>query len=261
MNPARPSPHPDRSLWVVIPFFNEEAGIRPTLEALAAQTDPGFEVVLVDNASTDATVGVIEAFQREHPTLALQVVAEPIKGTGAAADTGFRTAIAAGATHIARTDADCLPRPDWIEQIHAAFDRGTECVAGRLVSRVDEEPLPPLTRWWIDLVTGAIERIAPLLAHNRGPEYLAPFVIGPGGNVAMTAELYERAGGFPRIPIEHDNDDRLLINEIRKLTPNIRKERDVVTAQSLRRVRAFGIKNTILWYWDRKYLPDDVDIR
>ena len=38
---------------------------------------------------------------------------EPRKGTGAAADTGVRHAIAHGATHVLRTDADTLPVPGW----------------------------------------------------------------------------------------------------------------------------------------------------
>ena len=47
-------------LAVVVPMLDEERGILPTLEALAAQRDADFDVVFVDNGSVDATVAVVE---------------------------------------------------------------------------------------------------------------------------------------------------------------------------------------------------------
>ena len=84
------------SLFVVVPCYNEAAGIAATLEALARQSDPVFILLLVDNASTDGTVAAIEAFRAARPKMDIRIAAEPEKGTGAAADTGFRAAIAAG---------------------------------------------------------------------------------------------------------------------------------------------------------------------
>ena len=43
---------------VVVPFFNEAHGMRATLDALAAQSDLAFTLVLVDNGSTDDSVRV-----------------------------------------------------------------------------------------------------------------------------------------------------------------------------------------------------------
>ena len=42
-------------LWVVVPAFDEQAGIARTIAALAAQRDRDFHLVVVDNASTDDT--------------------------------------------------------------------------------------------------------------------------------------------------------------------------------------------------------------
>src|ERR1700681_1291907 len=118
------------SLFVVVPCYNEAAGIAATLEALARQSDPVFILLLVDNASTDGTVAAIEAFRAARPEMDIRIAAEPEKGTGAAADTGFRAAIAAGASHIARTDADSLPRADWIAAIKRGFAAGALFLAG-----------------------------------------------------------------------------------------------------------------------------------
>ena len=87
-------------LAVVVPMLNEERGILPTLEALAAQRDADFDVVFVDNGSADATVAVVERFASQRGLLRWRVIHETQKGTGAAAGTGVRAAIAAGADAI-----------------------------------------------------------------------------------------------------------------------------------------------------------------
>ncbi|MEQ1736699.1 MAG: glycosyltransferase family A protein, partial [Rhodoglobus sp.] len=108
-------------LAVVVPMLNEAAGIRPTLEALAAQRDADFDVVFVDNGSTDATVAIVVDFATERGLGRWRVIRESQKGTGAAADTGMRAAIDAGAQLLARTDADCLPRADWTAAVRRAL--------------------------------------------------------------------------------------------------------------------------------------------
>jgi len=248
-------------LWVVVPCFNEASGIGPTLEALASQRDRDFHLVFVDNASTDGTAEVIEAFGKRHPRLDIHVVHEPEKGTGAAADTGFRYAIAQGATHIARTDADCLPRRDWTANIKRAFGRGVEFIAGHIGHRTDDFDVKLSEMLGLVFLTEVMAAVSPWLPHNRGPEFLGPYVMAGGGNLATTASLYDRSGGFPRVSIEEDNDDRALQNRIRKLTSRIAKDRSVVVRQSTRRVQHYGFKNTLLWYWNRKYQPETVDIR
>jgi hypothetical protein len=62
----------------------------------------------------------METFIRRHGLTRWRIVHEPLKGTGAAADTGMREAIAGGAQLLARTDADCLPRHDWTAAVRRA---------------------------------------------------------------------------------------------------------------------------------------------
>jgi hypothetical protein len=189
------------------------------------------------------------------------VVCESQKGTGAAADTGMREAIAAGATLLARTDADCLPRADWTAAIRRALTvHGLRLVGGELVPRHDEG----LSLGRRIALRGAVElaeafgRIRP---GNRAPEYLGPYMMAAGCNVGITAELYEAAGGFPRTAIEDLHEDRALVNAVRRITDRYARRRDVVVYGSSRRVQAWGLKNTLLWYKDHAYRPDHVDIR
>jgi glycosyltransferase involved in cell wall biosynthesis len=246
--------------YVVIPIFNEEKAIRATLDSLLAQSDTDFTLVLVDNASTDQTVAVIEQWRREHPALAVDLIREPQKGTGTAADTGFRYAIAQGATHIARTDADCLPIRDWVAEFKRAFaEEGLEFVVGVLKARTDEIPLDWSDRFVIPLLMTVAETYGKLTRRDKRFKY--PYILVAGSNLAITADLYLRCGGFPHTRIEEEHEDRILSERVRALTRRVSKKRHLVVYSSVRRAKRYGYRNTLLWYWDHKYQPEEVDIR
>ncbi|MEU8379091.1 glycosyltransferase [Streptosporangium sp. NPDC048865] len=242
------------NLWVIVPAYNEAPGIEATLRALAAQEDRDFTLLVVDNASTDDTAQVV----RRH---GVQVVTETRKGTGAASDTGMRHAIAHGATHLARTDADCLPRPDWVRNIRRAFGDGLEMVGGQLRPRTDEFRLKFWERHLIPFVVEVAATFGRFRPGNRDPRYRGPYVMMPGATLAITADLYERAGGFPRTAIEEVHEDRALVNRVRALTPAYASRRDVVVFGSVRRLRAYGLAGTLAWYADHHYRPEVIDVR
>lgn len=252
---------PCPNLWVVVPLRNEAAGITATLAALAAQRDHNFTLVLVDNGSTDGSADVIRQALSTGTILHWHVIREPQKGTGAAADTGFRFAIESGATHVGRTDADCLPDPNWITAIRAGFASGAELIAGEIGPRRDEGPLrfgeAPLLRF----VVGVAALFGRLRPGNRDKRYLTGYMMAPGNNLAITADLYLRCGGFPRTAIEETHEDRALVNAARLITPNIAHRNDMIVLNSLRRLRRWGLRRTLLWYWDHRWLPEEVDIR
>jgi glycosyltransferase involved in cell wall biosynthesis len=245
-------------LWVVVPAYNEERGIGATLRALAAQQDRDFRLVVVDNASTDRTAEVVRAAGAGVVT---EVVTEPRKGTGAAADTGMRHAIARGATHLARTDADCLPDPDWTAAVRRGFAAGLELIGGRLRPRTDEFAL----RWWERTLLPSVVEAAAVFGRfrpgNRDPAYRGPYVMCPGCNLAITAGLYEASGGFPRTAIEEVHEDRALVNRVRRVTAAYGRRNDVVVRGSVRRLRAYGLRDTLAWYADHRVRPDVVDVR
>ncbi|MFF9347088.1 glycosyltransferase [Streptomyces sp. NPDC014734] len=250
-----PGPPPRQPLWAVIPAYDEERSIGATLTALAAQSDTGFTLVVVDNASTDGTAAVVRRFAATAP-FPVHVVDEAEPGPGAAADTGFRFAVAHGAALLVRTDADCLPAPDWIATARAEFARGAEMVCGRSVPRRDESPsfaerhlLPALVR-----LTSLYGRYR---GAHRHPRYRAPYVLCHGHNLAITADLYVRCGGAPRLPLRDSSDDVELLNRAREHSHRIVRSERLVVRASLRRLRAWGARRTLLWYWDRRYLPAD----
>ncbi|HNP64399.1 MAG TPA: glycosyltransferase [Woeseiaceae bacterium] len=247
-------------LYVVVPFFNEEQALPQTLRALVEQENQNFALVLVDNGSTDASAAIAIEFSHRIRHFAVQVIQEPVKGTGAAADTGFRHAIAAGARWIARTDADCLPRANWTRVLRQALEvNGLDFVAGRIKPRQDELPLSRARRALIGLVVWIAENYGKI--HRRGPQFRYPYFMAAGNNLAISAELYLQSGGFPRSSLEDVNEDRVLSETVRTLTANAAFRDDLVVHNSVRRLQAYGVVNTLRWYRNRGYRPDVVDIR
>lgn len=243
------------SLWTVVPAFNEDASIGGTLAALAAQSDTAFTLVVVDNASTDATADTVRGFAATAP-FPVHLVHEPEPGAGSAADTGFRYAIGHGAALLTRTDADCLPARDWIAAAKAEFARGTEMACGRSVPRPDESP-SFAERFLLPAVVRTTALYGRFRAAHRDPRYLAPYVLCHGHNIALTAELYLRCGGAPRIPLAGPPEDVVLLNRAREHSERIVRAERMVVHASLRRLRAWGARRTLLWCWDRRYLPTD----
>lgn len=226
-------------LWVVVPAYNEAGRIGDTLRALAAQTDTDFTLLVVDNGSTDGTASVARSF-------GAQVLVEPEKGVGCAVDTGFRHAIARGARHLARTDADCVPAPGWVAAARRALAEGGGLACGKIVARRDEHG--PFGRGLFRVLVGLAAAFGRLRPAHRGDEFLAPYRMHAGNNMAITAELYEACGGMPRRP---SPTDRTFLNRVRRTTTAIVHSRQMVVANSTRRLQAYGIVGTARWYLDR----------
>lgn len=97
----------------------------------------------------------------------------------------------------------------------------------------------------------------------RDPEFNYPLFMVPGLNMAIESNLYLDAGGFPRSRINEVDEDLELNQNVCKIInrQQAHNAKDVIAFGSIRRVYRYGYFNTLLWYWNRKYQTDDVDIR
>lgn len=111
-----------RRCSVIIPVYNGQTVITRCLDALAGQTVPTdqFEVIVVDDGSTDQTVARVERWAVEHRSMLVQIAQQDHAGPAAARNRG---ATLAQAPLLLFTDADCRPLPNWIEAMLAGFAR------------------------------------------------------------------------------------------------------------------------------------------
>jgi glycosyltransferase involved in cell wall biosynthesis len=106
----------DPALSVVVPTRDRPDALERCLGALARQTAPSLEVVVVDDASRDPGA-VRAAVARGCP--AARTVRGPGRGPAAARNGGVR---AARGAIVCFTDDDCRPEPDWAARLAAACD-------------------------------------------------------------------------------------------------------------------------------------------
>jgi GT2 family glycosyltransferase len=157
---------------------NGAATIAEQLAALAEQdyADP-WEVVVVDNGSTDSTRTVVGQWRERLPDLRIVSAADR---TGLAYARNVGVAAAAGAV-LAFCDADDVAERCWLSELLVGV-RGADIVGGRLeLERLNSE----LVRTW----RGLPERD---LRHPVALDYL-PYAVG--ANFAVRREAFERVGG------------------------------------------------------------------
>jgi glycosyltransferase involved in cell wall biosynthesis len=123
---------------IVIPVYNEAQRITACLEAIARQTVMPYEVIVVDNNSTDDTVAAVQRFPF------VTVITAKRQGVVHARNRGFN---AARGDIIGRIDADTWIPTDWVETLQTLFQDDIDAVSGavsyhdipvrRLLSAVD----------------------------------------------------------------------------------------------------------------------------
>jgi glycosyltransferase involved in cell wall biosynthesis len=114
---------PDVAISVVVPTRDRPKPLRACLAALARQSAPGLDVVVVDDGSRERA-GVDAAVAG---LAGARVLRSPGRGPAAARNLGAR---AANGEVICLLDDDCEPEPEWAERLAAAARRASGGIAG-----------------------------------------------------------------------------------------------------------------------------------
>lgn len=157
---------------VIVPVRNGAATLPRLLESLYTQTlDPDrFEVIVVDNASTDETAEVAASF-------GAVVVSEPVPSRARARNRGGSVA---RAPFHACTDADCVADPDWLQAL-LACSTSSPLVAGEVRTRISARP-------------NAIERFEAIWRFAQGAWVQQGWAAT--ANLLIHADAFKTVGGF-----------------------------------------------------------------
>ncbi len=238
---------------VIVCAYNEASFLPACLHSLLAQTRPPDEVIVVNNASVDATGDVARAIP------GVRVIDEPRKGLVVARETGRRHA---RGDVLAYVDADCRAPLQWLERVEQRFQRSPALVA----------VTGPYRFYDWDAVGRALIRAYDYLVapptHALVHDGLAAGAILYGGNFAVTRAALDRIHGFD-CTIEFHGEDT---NLGRRLTPvgSVAIARECWVWTSARRYRAMGKRKVFGLYvrnfWSEiiRHRPSDrthIDVR
>lgn len=160
---------------IVVPVKNDEKNIFKCLDSLTrlSGTAGAFEVIVVDNGSTDRTVEVVNRFR---DSLCLTVLTKPDVFISALRNSGG--AIAKG-SWLVFLDSDCQVRNNWLSEAQAAIDSGCGSIIGSYYEIPDSSTW--VARYWFG-------------DRQRKPRGQTPFL--PSGDLFFQKDVFERIGGF-----------------------------------------------------------------
>jgi GT2 family glycosyltransferase len=171
---------------VVVCSLNGERTLRDCLDGLLALEYPDFEVIVVDDGSTDATAAIAKEY-------GFRVISTENRGLASARNTGM----AAGSGEIvAYLDDDARPDPHWLRYLAASFLASPHAgIGGPNVEHPGDGPIA-------ECVTNAPGGPVHVLLSDREAEHL------PGCNAAFRKASLEAVGGFdPRFRAAGDDVD------------------------------------------------------
>ena len=193
---------------VIICAKNEEKNLTKFLPLIAEQNYPKFEIVLINDASMDNTLEVMQNFKNSFSTnkINIQIITvnkESSKGKKNALTLGINSA---KYNHLLLTDADCKPNSnDWIKEMISNFSNEKTIVLGYgAYQKIKKSFLNKIIRF--ETLLTAIQYFS---YAKIGKAYM-----GVGRNIAYKKDVFIKVKGF----VDHNNilsgDDDLFINQV-----------------------------------------------
>ncbi|MGC1211787.1 MAG: glycosyltransferase [Micromonospora sp.] len=176
---------------VIVPAYNEQAGIVATVRSLVANDHREIEVIVVDDGSTDGTADLVDALGLD----GVRVIRKPNGGKASALNTGIRYA-----SHdiIVMVDADTVFEPDAIRRLVEPF---TDPRVGAVAGNVKAANRRGLLGQWQH-----IEYVIGFNLDRRFYEMLRCMPTVPGAIGAFRRQALVGAGGMSDDTLAEDTD-------------------------------------------------------
>src|SRR5688572_16665729 len=171
---------------IILCTYNRAPSLRLALQSLVSQSfeKSAYEIVVVDNASTDNTSALIKAFQRDNSSSDITLVVESKQGLAYARNTGCKMA---RGHYLAFIDDDCIASEDWLQALVDCYEHVKPLpwsVGGPILPRYDS----PRPRWFKDSYETD--------TWGDQPRFLLNGESFTGCNMSFRKEVIEQFGGF-----------------------------------------------------------------
>lgn len=193
------------AISVIVCAKNEAENVRKFIPLLAEQNYPDFEIVLIDDASSDETLDIFETFEKQYSNIKLVKVEnnEAFWGSKKFALTlGIK---AAKNEYLLFTDADCYPKSrDWITNMSSQFTMQKTIILGYgAYEKIHGSFLNKIIRF---------ETLLTAVQYFSWTKLGHPYM-GVGRNLAYKKEEFFRINGFINHMKIRSGDDDLFINQ------------------------------------------------
>ncbi len=172
-------------ITIVIPLYNKESSIATALDSVLAQTYPNFEVLVVDDGSTDGGATVVEGYTDAR----IRLIRQENAGVSAARNRGIEEA---KGEYVAFLDADDEWMPEFLAEIVALQQESPDCKA-QATSYVQcqngEKKGIILNRLPFTGERGVLTNYFEVATHSNPPVWT--------GAVCIERALLQELGGFP----------------------------------------------------------------
>ncbi|RME94461.1 MAG: glycosyltransferase family 2 protein [Bacteroidetes bacterium] len=205
---ARPS-----AISVVICTYNRAKFIGSALESLAQQQlSPAlYEILIVDNNSSDATAVITKAFIANHPELDARYIFEGQQGLSYARNRGLAEAKYDIITYI---DDDAYAKPDFLQAIHDFLLAHPEIVGvgGKVIPRYEaEEPA-----WMNPFLYGLVSKVDYGDRIKKFPRGRYPI----GCNMTYRKAILQQVGGFNNA-LKWRADDKFINRQVQTISTEV----------------------------------------
>ncbi len=200
---------------IIIPARNEENNIGSCLQSIINQNYPKklFEIIVIDDHSTDNTSLIISQFQAKNSNIKLINLQYELEGKqlNAYKKKSIEMAVEkASGTWIITTDADCILKPNWLLLFDEYIIKNNSfLVAAPVVFTKDKSIVSNFQ--YIDFMA--------LQAATAATVSIGLHSMCNGANLAYNKKVFKEVGGFKGIDNIASGDDMLLMNKIKSKYP------------------------------------------
>jgi glucosyl-dolichyl phosphate glucuronosyltransferase len=180
---------------IIIPTLNRSAVLSQTLQSIILLNTPKekFEILIIDNGSTDNTKYISTEFIKNYPDYAITYFYEPVPGLLAARHKGY---FESAGEILVFIDDDIKPHPDWLSSILEAFnDKNTMLVGGKNLPQYSIPAPEWINSLWVENEYGRYCGQLSLLDFGDMQKEIDPLFIW-GLNFSIRKEALRLLGGF-----------------------------------------------------------------
>ncbi len=200
---------------LVICTYNRCRYLPETLASLTKQTllPALYEIIIVDNASTDDTAGICKTFIQQHAHMPVRYCYEAKKGLSAARNRGMNEALSLIVNYV---DDDVILPADYLRQMLEFFIQHPQAqgAGGKVIPKYESGTEPVWMNKYLNGFVGKVDYGDAIRKFEKPMKYPV------GCNMAYKKNMLLQAGGFNEA-LQFRSDDKYIFQQVHKYSSEI----------------------------------------